>query len=80
MVKGERTRTVLVYENYIYFMMPFLATFTIQYIYIYIYIYKDVSICLIDKTQSPDPRKREYYWMRILKTLAPSGLITEDTY
>ena len=29
---------------------------------------KDVSICLIDKTQSSDPHKREYYWMRILKT------------
>ena len=28
---------------------------------------KDVSICLIDKTQSSDPHKREYYWMRILK-------------
>ena len=41
---------------------------------------KDVSICLIDKTQSSDPHKREYYWMRILKTLAPFGLNTEDTY
>ena len=41
---------------------------------------KDVTICLIDKTQSSDPHKREYYWMRILKTLAPFGLNTEDTY
>ena len=41
---------------------------------------KDVIICLIDKTQSSDPHKREYYWMRTLKTLAPFGLNTEDTY
>ena len=39
MVKGERIRTVLVYENHIYLGMPLLATFTIQYMYIYIYIY-----------------------------------------
>ena len=41
---------------------------------------KDVSICLIDKTQSSDPNKQEYYWMITLKTLAPFGLNTEDTY
>ena len=41
---------------------------------------KEVSICLIDKAQSSDPHKREYYWMRILKTLAPFGLNMEDTY
>ena len=41
---------------------------------------KDVSTCLIDKTQSSDPHKRQYYWMRILKMLAPFGLNTEDTY
>ena len=41
---------------------------------------KNVSICLIDKTRSSDPHKREYYWMRIHKTLAPFGLNTEDTY
>ena len=41
---------------------------------------KDVSICLVDKTQPSDPDKREHYWMRILKTLAPYELNTEDTY
>ena len=41
---------------------------------------KEVSIYLIDKTQSSDPHKREYYWMRTLKTLAPFGLNTENTY
>ena len=28
---------------------------------------KDLTICLIDKTESSDPHKRGYYWMRILK-------------
>ena len=41
---------------------------------------KDVCICLTDKTQSSDPRKREYYWMRILKMLAPFRISTEDTH
>ena len=41
---------------------------------------KDASTCLIDKTQSSDPHKRQYYWMTILKMLAPFGLNTEDTY
>ena len=41
---------------------------------------EDVSICLIDKTDPSDPHKREYYWMRTLKTIAPFGLNTEETY
>ena len=41
---------------------------------------EDVSICLIDKTDHSDPHKREYYWMRTLKTTAPFGLNTEETY
>ena len=41
---------------------------------------KDLSICLIDKTQSSDPHKREHYWMKTLKMLAPFGLNTDDTY
>ena len=40
----------------------------------------DVSICLIDKTQSSDPHKSEYYLMRILKTLAPLGLEYSDLF
>ena len=39
-----------------------------------------VSICLIDKTAPFDPHKRECYWMRTLKTIAPFGLNTEETY
>ena len=41
---------------------------------------KDLSICLIDKTESYDPHKREYYWMRILKMLSPFRLNTENMY
>ena len=42
--------------------------------------FEDVSICLIDKTDPSDPHRKEYYWMRTLKTLAPFGLNTEETY
>ena len=35
---------------------------------------EDVSICLIDKTDTSDPHKREHYWMRTLKTIAPLDL------
>ena len=41
---------------------------------------EDFSICLIDKNDPSDPHKREYYWMRTLKTIAPFGLNTEETY
>ena len=37
----------------------------------------NVSICLIDKTDPADPHKRDYYWMRTLKTIAPFGLNTK---
>ena len=30
---------------------------------------KEVEVRLIDKTQGSDPTKREFYWIRILKTL-----------
>ena len=38
------------------------------------------NICLTDKADPSDPHKREYYWMRIFKTIAPFGLNTEETY
>ena len=31
----------------------------------------DVSVTLIDKTDGSDPKKREHYWMKTLKTMAP---------
>ena len=39
---------------------------------------EDVSVTLIDKTDGKDPKKREYYCMRTLKTLKPDGLNIED--
>ena len=36
-----------------------------------------VSVSLIDKTNGFQPKKRENYWMRTLKTLAPLGLNVE---
>ena len=37
----------------------------------------NVSISLIDKTDSFQSKKRENYWMRTLKTLVPLGLNVE---
>ena len=39
----------------------------------------DVSVTLIDKTDGSDPKKREEYWMKTLKTMAPYGLNIEDS-
>ena len=40
---------------------------------------KDVSVTLIDKMDGSDPKKREDYWMKTLKTMAPYGLNIEDS-
>ena len=34
----------------------------------------DCEIILIDKTDSSDPTTREFFWIRVLKTIAPLGL------
>ena len=39
----------------------------------------NVSITLIDKTDGKDPKKRESYWMRTLKTYAAFGLYIENS-
>ena len=39
---------------------------------------KDVEVRLIDQMQASDPTKREFYWMRILRTLYPDGLNIES--
>ena len=39
----------------------------------------NASISLIDKTDGFQPKKRENYWMRTLKTLVPLGLNVEST-
>ena len=58
------------------------------HIYIYIYIFEcfaadnhscfltDCSITLIDQTNDSDPIRREEYWRKVLKTVAPYGLNT----
>lgn len=40
---------------------------------------KYVTITLIDKTDSYDPNKRENYWIRTLRNLAPDGLNIEES-
>ena len=39
----------------------------------------NISISLIDKTDGFQPKKRESYWMRTLKTVAPLGLNIESS-
>ena len=39
----------------------------------------DVSVTFIDKTDGSDPKKREDFWMKTLKTMAPYGLNIEDS-
>ena len=39
----------------------------------------NVSITLIDKTDGKNPKKREDYWRRTLKTYSPFGLNVEDS-
>ena len=41
---------------------------------------KDVEFRLIDKTQTSDPTKREFYWMRTLRTLYLDVLNIESDY
>ena len=41
---------------------------------------ENFEVRLIDKTQGSDPIKREYYWMRTLKTLYPDDLNIESDY
>ena len=41
---------------------------------------KDVEVRLTDKTRRSDPTKREFYWMRTLKTLYPDVLNSESDY
>ena len=38
----------------------------------------DCEITLIDKTDSSDPTRREFFWIRLLKTYYPLGLNIED--
>ena len=58
--------------------------FVSKYIYLDIFILgtgflENVKIMLIDKTDGQNPKKREDYWRRTLKTYAPFGLNVEDS-
>ena len=39
----------------------------------------EISITFIDKTEPPEPLKRENYWRSILKIMAPWGLNVENS-
>ena len=41
---------------------------------------EDVKARSIDKTQGSDPTKRDFYWIKTLKTLYPDGLNNEEDY
>ena len=41
---------------------------------------KDVEVRLTDKTQASDPTKKEFYWMRIPRTLYPGSFNIESDY
>ena len=38
----------------------------------------NVSVILTNRTDGSNPAKRETYWMRTLKTIAPCGLNVEN--
>ena len=40
----------------------------------------DCEIILIDKTDSSDSTIREFFWMTVLKTIAPLGLNIDESY
>ena len=39
----------------------------------------EASVTFIDKTHRKDPKKRERYWMRTLKTMEPYGYNIADS-
>lgn len=41
---------------------------------------EDAEVRLIEKKQGSEAATREYYWMRILRSLFPDGLHTENDY
>ena len=40
----------------------------------------DFEIILIGKMDSSDPTRRVFFWMRVLKTIAPLGLNIDKGY
>ena len=44
------------------------------------WLMNDCEIILIDKTDSSNPTRREFFWMRLLKTIALLGLNIDEGY
>ena len=42
--------------------------------------FKDVAVIFSNKTQGSDPTKRDFYWIRTLRTLYPDDLNIESHY
>ena len=42
--------------------------------------FEDVAVRFSNKTQGSDPTKRDFYWIRTLRTLYPDGLNIESHY
>ena len=40
----------------------------------------DCEIILIDKTDSSEPTRREFFWIRVLKTIASLGINVDEGY
>ena len=40
----------------------------------------DCEITFIEKTDLSDHTRREFFWMRVLKTITPSGLNIDEVY
>ena len=40
----------------------------------------DCEIIFIGKTDSSDPTRREFFWMRVLKTIVPLGINIDEGY
>ena len=40
----------------------------------------DCEIIFIDKTNSSDPTRRDFFWKRVRKTIAPLGLNIDEGY
>ena len=66
--KYERSETCMQEHLFSYFSSPGHNGFL-----------NDVSITFIDKTDPSDPLKREDYWNRTLKTMAPHGFDFENS-
>ena len=50
-----------------------------EHLFRHFHITENLKITLIDKTDGQNPKKREDYWRRTIKTYVPFGLNVEDS-